>query len=98
MHEGVEVRGNSLRVYFRYQGELCREPFPGDASPANIEQASRLAGLIRHEIKHGTFSYARHFPRALENPLIRGPSAFLVDPSKTGNLGNPDSEALESLL
>ncbi|GEM_PF-594169 len=66
MHEGVEVRGNSLRVYFRYQGELCREPFPGDASPANIEQASRLAGLIRHEIKHGTFSYARHFPNSVK--------------------------------
>lgn len=66
MHEGVEVRGNSLRVYFRYQGELCREPFPGDASPANIEHASRLAGLIRHEIKHGTFSYARHFPHSVK--------------------------------
>ena len=25
MADGVEVRGNTVRVYFRWQGELCRE-------------------------------------------------------------------------
>ncbi|MFE1817050.1 Arm DNA-binding domain-containing protein [Pseudomonas otitidis] len=45
---------------------MCHELFQGDASPANIEQASRLAELIRHEIKQGTFSYARHLPHSVK--------------------------------
>lgn len=64
MADGVEVRGNRVRVYFRYQGELCREAMPGDASPENIAQAERLVGMIHYEIKAGTFSYARHFPNS----------------------------------
>ncbi|MNM35820.1 hypothetical protein D3C81_465220 [compost metagenome] len=35
--DGVEVRGNQLRVYFRYQGELSRATIPGNASPANLK-------------------------------------------------------------
>lgn len=68
MADGVEVRGNRVRMYFRYQGELCREPFPGDATPENIAQAERLVGMINYEIKAGTFSYARHFP---DSPKIK---------------------------
>lgn len=68
MADGVEVRGNRVRVYFRYQGELCREAMPGDASPENIAQAERLVGMINYEIKAGTFSYARHFP---ESPRVK---------------------------
>lgn len=62
MADGVEVRGNHVRVYFRYQGELCRETIPGDASPASVANAERLVGIINYEIQAGTFSYARHFP------------------------------------
>ncbi|WP_282338534.1 DUF3596 domain-containing protein [Pseudomonas sp. PS02288] len=62
MADGIEVRGNSVRVYFRYQGELCREAIPGDATPENLQNAERLVGIINYEIKAGTFSYARHFP------------------------------------
>ncbi|MFJ3050881.1 Arm DNA-binding domain-containing protein [Pseudomonas nitroreducens] len=62
MADGVEVRGNRIRVYFRYQGELCREAVAGDATPENVANAERLAGIINYEIKHGTFSYSRHFP------------------------------------
>lgn len=68
MADGVEVRGNRVRVYFRYEGELCREPFPGSATPENIAQAARLAGMINYEIKAGTFSYARHFP---DSPRVK---------------------------
>lgn len=74
MAKGVEVRGNRMRVYFRYQGELCREPFHGDATPENVAQAERLVGMIEYEIKAGTFSYARHFP---DSPKV-----------KTNTLGN----------
>lgn len=64
MASGVEVRGNHVRVYFRYQGELCRETIPGDASPANLANAERLVGIINYEIEAGTFDYARHFPNS----------------------------------
>ena len=64
MADGVEVRGNRVRVYFRYQGELCREAVSGDATPANIANAQRLAGTINYEIQQGTFDYARHFPNS----------------------------------
>tara|TARA_Y100001949_G_scaffold174812_1_gene183122 strand:+ start:17361 stop:18527 length:1167 start_codon:yes stop_codon:yes gene_type:complete len=62
MADGVEVRGQSLRVYFRYEGELCREPVPGGNTPANQEHAKRLVQIIEFEIQAGTFDYARHFP------------------------------------
>lgn len=59
---GKGCSGNRVRVYFRYQGELCREPFNGDATPDNIAQAERLVGMIEYEIKAGTFSYAATSP------------------------------------
>lgn len=68
MADGVEVRGRTVRVYFRYDGELCREPVPGEATPENIAQAERLVGMINYEIKAGTFSYARHFP---DSPKVK---------------------------
>ncbi|OWJ92705.1 site-specific integrase [Pseudomonas sp. A46] len=64
MPEGVEVRGNNVRIYFRYQGELCREAIPGPATPENIANAERIVGVINYEIEAGTFSYARHFPNS----------------------------------
>ena len=64
MADGVEVRGNRVRVYFRYEGELCREPIPGTATKAVIANAERLVGIINYEIAAGTFSYARHFPNS----------------------------------
>ncbi|WP_434771124.1 Arm DNA-binding domain-containing protein [Pseudomonas entomophila] len=68
MADGVEVRGNHVRVYFRYQGEFCREPIPGDATPENIANAERLVGIINYELRTGTFNYARHFP---QSPKVR---------------------------
>lgn len=62
MADGIEVRGNAVRVYFRWQGKKCSERLPGEATPERIEQARRLADVIRYEIEAGTFDYARHFP------------------------------------
>lgn len=62
MADGVEVRGRSIRVYFRYEGKLCKEPFAGEPTPGNLERAERQAAIIRHEIQAGTFNYARWFP------------------------------------
>ncbi len=64
MADGVEVRGNTVRVYFRWQGELCREPLPGKATERKVEHAKRLVTIINYEIEAGTFDYARHFPES----------------------------------
>lgn len=68
MADGVEVRGRSVRVYFRYEGKLCKEPFPGEPTVGNLERAARQAAIIRHEISAGTFSYARWFP---DSPRVK---------------------------
>ncbi|NMZ97450.1 Arm DNA-binding domain-containing protein [Pseudomonas lundensis] len=64
MKDGVEARGNSLRVYFRLNGKRCRELIPGGNTPANREHAKRLVGIIKYEIQAGTFNYSRHFPNS----------------------------------
>ncbi|MEE4097374.1 Arm DNA-binding domain-containing protein [Pseudomonas viridiflava] len=61
---GVEARGNSVRVYFRYNGELCREPVPGGNTEANRAQAKRLVDMIEYEVQAGIFDYSRHFPNS----------------------------------
>lgn len=63
MPDGYEIRGKSVRVYFRYEGELCREKI-GDNTPENIERAKRLAQIIKLEQESGTFEYRRHFPES----------------------------------
>jgi len=57
----VEVRNDSVRVYFQFNGAKCREHV-GPNTPDTIAYAQRLAELIRHEIRAGTFDYSRHFP------------------------------------
>ena len=68
MADGVEVRGKAVRIYFRFEGKLCKEPFPGEPTPGTIERATRQAAIIRHEIKAGTFVYARWFP---DSPKVK---------------------------
>lgn len=64
MAKGVEVRGGKIRVYFSYQGKLCREPIGLPATEENLAYAERLVQMVRHEIKIGTFDYAKHFPNS----------------------------------
>lgn len=63
MADGYEVHGKNVRVYFRYNGELCRE-IVGTATPQSIDNARRLAQIIKLELESGTFDYARHFPNS----------------------------------
>ncbi|NJI21471.1 DUF3596 domain-containing protein, partial [Aeromonas veronii] len=54
----------SVRVYFRFNGELCRKLVPGGNTPENREHAKRLVTVIEYEIQAGTFDYRRHFPES----------------------------------
>jgi integrase len=67
MPDGYEVRSKTVRVYFTYNGEFCREKV-GPNTPATIEYAKKLSQIINFEIDAGSFEYARHFP---ESPMVR---------------------------
>lgn len=73
MAKGVEVRGNTVRVYFRYEGENCKELLPGlKPTEKNKSYAARMVEQIQHEISAGTFDYFRYFPestRLIDNTL-----------------------------
>ena len=61
---GVEPHGDTLRIWFYWNGERVREQLELSPTPANREIAARLRARIVAEIAHGTFSYARHFPNS----------------------------------
>lgn len=64
---GVEVRGNSIRVQFTFNGVVLRRTLNLDGKPlpptaANLKYAHRLAAEIRERIRFGSFSLAEYFP------------------------------------
>lgn len=64
---GVEIRSNSLRITFTWEGKARKETVVTDGkpippTPANVRYAHRLAAEIRDKIRHGTFVYADYFP------------------------------------
>jgi len=66
---GVEVRTNSIRIYFQFQGKRHRERLSVDGqalppTPANVKYARRIAAEIGDKIRHGTFTYAEYFPNS----------------------------------
>jgi integrase len=64
MANGVQVRGQSIRVYFRYKGAMCWEPVKGPVTAELIAHYERLVASVNYEIGAGTFDYARHFPKS----------------------------------
>ncbi len=65
---GIEVRGNSIRMAFVYQGQRYRETVKIPPTPANMKYVERWRQTILHEIATGRFDYAKHFP---ESPRAR---------------------------
>ena len=66
MPDGYEIHGKTVRVFFYWEGQFCREPI-GPPTEGNKAKAQRLAEIIRYEIDCDTFDYARHFP---ESPRV----------------------------
>lgn len=65
--KGVEVRPNSIRLRFQWQGKPCYPTLMTNGAamaptPANIRFAERLVADVRERIRLGTFSYAEFFP------------------------------------
>ncbi len=63
-HKGVEIHGNSLRITFMWRRMRCRETLGLPVTKANIRHAAQLRAAVLHDIKMGTFDYARHFPES----------------------------------
>lgn len=60
---GVELRGQSIRIWFMYMGKRCREQLKGWLpTPANIKKAGQLRMVIVSEIALGEFDYRARFP------------------------------------
>lgn len=69
---GIEKHGKTLRIYFTYQGEKCREPTGKVDIPVNRDYLTKLCAVIQAEIDADIFDYARHFPnsrRLVDNSL-----------------------------
>lgn len=61
-HTGVEARGQSIRITFRWRTERHRETLDMRPTPANLKAAARIRAAIQGEIRQGVFNYAEHFP------------------------------------
>lgn len=64
---GVEVRDNSIRLQFTFNGEVLRRTLSVERKPLpqtapNLRYAHRLAAEIRERIRFGSFSFAEYFP------------------------------------
>lgn len=59
---GVEVHGESLRIWFIYQGKRVRENLGVPDTPKNRKMAGELRASVCFAIKTGTFNYASQFP------------------------------------
>lgn len=64
---GVDVRAQSIRVTFTFNGKQERRTLymngaPMAPSPANVRYAERLAGEIREKVRLGLFVMAEYFP------------------------------------
>lgn len=60
---GVEIRGNSICVWFMFRGKRCREILKGwSVTPANLKKAGNLRALVLSEITLGEFDYQTRFP------------------------------------
>ena len=70
--QGVEVRGNRIRIGFTYRGRYCYETLPGEPAIASVKRAGVKRAAIMLEIEEGRFSYRHHFPDSKKALKIDG--------------------------
>lgn len=84
---GVEIRGNSVCIWFMYRGKRCREILRGwNNTPANIKKAGNLRALVLSEINMGEFDYQTRFPssKKRQNSSLRFQSERWVNSAICG--------------
>ncbi len=75
--DGVEARAKSIRLFFIWNEQRCRETLtvngtPLAPTPANLKYAARVSAEIRDKIRLGIFSLADYFP---DSPRAGQPTA-----------------------
>ena len=65
--DGVEIRGDTMRISFYYEGKRCRPMIkigdePMKPTKANLLYAKRLVEEVKAKIKSGEFVMAEYFP------------------------------------
>lgn len=61
---GIEIRGNSIRIIFYFQGKMCRETVVTGTSKADINYAVRRRAEILRKIEDNEFNYCVEFPNS----------------------------------
>lgn len=59
---GVRPKGERIEVRFMWQGKQVAPTLALRPNASNLKHAAKLRESILHEISHGTFSFAKHFP------------------------------------
>jgi integrase len=77
-NEGVQIRGNSIRIDFRYKGRRCRETLKLIPNKKNLTYAVGLRSEILRKIELGTFNYAEYFPDSPHAGQSSSPTFFEV--------------------
>lgn len=62
--EGIEIHGKSLRITFTWRRNRYRETLGLPVTKANIKHAALKRAAVLHDIRLGTFDYAKHFPES----------------------------------
>lgn len=76
---GVEIRGNSLRIAFMFEGQVCKETVKLAPTPPNLKWAERKRAAVLHDIATGTFDYSKHFPQSKRARAARPDAHRTVD-------------------
>ncbi len=72
--EGIEIRGESIRISFTYREMRCRETLKGwELTKGNLKKAAQLRASIQSEISSGTFNYLARFPTSKRAKLFATP-------------------------
>lgn len=75
---GVEARGSSIRITFKFQGRRRRETLKIPPTAKNLKYAEGKRAQILYEIEIGTFDYGKHFPDSPLAKLGRSRNDFTV--------------------
>src|SRR5579859_1942592 len=82
MGRGSGVRAaseSSIEISFEYRGVRCREKVKLPPNAANLKYCGNLKSTIEYEIAHGSFDYAKHFPRSKRAKVFaRVPAAVVT--------------------
>lgn len=65
---GIEPLKNSIRIWWKINGNRERETLQLPPTPQNLEHAKQIADMIKMQLTLGTFDHAKTFPHSKKRP------------------------------